>query len=187
MSDTHMHTQRHRCTWAARAIAPTVLLIGVACNPNASDKDDGASPSAVPRNDLSHMKKATVTINGYSFDVWVAATPAERETGLMGVTADEMSSPAAGVHEGMLFIFERPQILSFWMKNTLIPLDIAFIGTDGRIVRTATMVANDSTRTYSSGMPARMALEVEAGLLHRLGIAAGDLVEIPDSLLKGNP
>jgi uncharacterized protein len=86
----------------------------------------------------------------------------------------------------MLFVFDFEQPLSFWMKNTIIPLDIAYIRTDGTIVKTYTMAPLE-TRTYPSIERARYALEVQAGLLDELGIQAGHTAEIPDGLLKRSP
>lgn len=66
---------------------------------------------------------------------------------------------------GMLFKFERPQVLSFWMINTYIPLDIAFINQEGIIVKKASMTPL-SLSSISSGKPCVLALEVPAGTLH---------------------
>ncbi|MBN1346507.1 MAG: DUF192 domain-containing protein [Phycisphaerae bacterium] len=130
------------------------------------------------RNDRSAMLQADVTIKGHTFHVAVARTYEEQRVGLMNVTAE-----ALGQDEGMLFVFDQDRSLSFWMKNTIIPLDIAYINSGGQIVQTHTMKALDLS-TYPSGQPARYALEVHAGRLAALGIAAGDAVEIPESVLK---
>jgi uncharacterized membrane protein (UPF0127 family) len=76
---------------------------------------------------------------------------------------------------GMLFIFDRDQSLSFWMKNTLIPLSIAFISKDGRILEIRDMRPLDETPVRSS-RSARYALEVPQGWFGRAGIKAGDTV-----------
>jgi uncharacterized membrane protein (UPF0127 family) len=98
--------------------------------------------------------------------VEIARTDTERSQGLM-------NRPDLPEGEGMLFIFEREQILSFWMKNTLIPLSIAFIRTDGRITEIRDMQALDVT-TVSSARSARYALEMPQGWFARTGIAPGD-------------
>ncbi|MDR1447081.1 MAG: DUF192 domain-containing protein [Treponema sp.] len=77
--------------------------------------------------------------------------------------------------KGMLFIFEEDEILSFWMKNTLIPLSIAFIAADGRILEIHDMEPEDLS-TIRSGYPCRYALEVPRGWFRRAGIAPGDVV-----------
>jgi uncharacterized membrane protein (UPF0127 family) len=124
------------------------------------------------------MLRAKVIIRGHTFDVAVAKSPSEQQLGLMNVKFDEL-----GRNEGMLFVFPQEQQLAFWMKNTLIPLDIAYINSQGRIVRIQTMRPLDLS-TYPSGHPARVALEVHGGRLAALSIAEGDTVQIPESILK---
>ena len=77
--------------------------------------------------------------------------------------------------KGMLFIFERPQRLSFWMKNTLIPLDVLFFDTHGKFVSAMTMepCVEDLCQTYPSAAEAEFALEVPAGFTERHGIGEG--------------
>jgi uncharacterized membrane protein (UPF0127 family) len=104
--------------------------------------------------------------------VELARTDTERARGLMYRT----SLPDG---EGMLFVFEREQLLSFWMKNTLIPLSIAFIRTDGRIVEIHDMKARDVTSVNSS-RSVRYALEVPQGWFTRAGIKAGDYLRLGD-------
>ncbi len=129
------------------------------------------------------MTTAKISIDGQAFEVWLATDPQTREKGLMHVTQDELAPRADGTERGMLFVFGSEQLLSFWMLNTVIPLDIAYISQDGRIVKTYTMAPRE-TRIYPSIEPARFALEVSAGLFDRLGITEAKQVEIPDSVLK---
>jgi len=77
--------------------------------------------------------------------------------------------------EGMLFVFESDQILSFWMKNTYIPLSIAYIAWDGRIIDIKDMHPHDES-SVSSSRSVRYALEVPQGWFSRVGIKAGDTV-----------
>jgi uncharacterized membrane protein (UPF0127 family) len=102
----------------------------------------------------------------------LARTGEEREKGLMF-----RESLADG--EGMLFIFERDQMLSFWMKNTLIPLSVAYIAYDGRIIEIHDMRPGDLSPVYSS-RSARYALEAPQGWFDRAGVVPGDLVSIPE-------
>jgi len=81
--------------------------------------------------------------------------------------------------EGMLFVYERDQVLSFWMKNTYIPLSIAFIASDGRIVDIKDMYPHDESSVLSS-RSVRYALEVPQGWFSRAGISHGDIVIIKD-------
>jgi len=154
------------------------VLAGIGCEAGPGGPAVGKS-----RNDLASMDTAVITINGHKFQVWIARTPRQRELGLMQVTAEEMKTLPDGVERGMLFVFPAEQRLQFWMKDTIIPLDIAFLRSDGHIVKTHTMAPLE-TRLYPSMMPALMALEVNAGLFHKLGIVEGDKVEIPESVLK---
>lgn len=148
--------------------------------------DIGQNPAA--KNNLDLMQTSRVQVDGHPFEVWLALTALEQEHGLMQVTEDALAAiPGSGsepdVQRGMLFVFEREKSLSFWMFNTIIPLDIAYINSEGRIVMTYTMAPLE-TRGYPSIEPAQFALEMKAGLLAELGITVGDTVEIPDSVLK---
>jgi uncharacterized membrane protein (UPF0127 family) len=106
--------------------------------------------------------------------VELARTGAERTQGLMN-----RKTLADG--RGMLFIFDRDQILSFWMKNTLIPLSIAFIARDGRILEIRDMRPLDETAVRSS-RSVRYALEAPQGWFGRAGITAGDVVLLDESI-----
>ena len=101
----------------------------------------------------------------------VAATPAERERGLM-----YRSSLAEG--RGMLFVFDEDRNYSFWMKNTLIPLDMIFISADHRIVGVRANATPLSTASIGVGAPSRYVLEVPGGWAARHGIAPGDRVAL---------
>lgn len=105
----------------------------------------------------------------------VAADPARRERGLMWRT-----HLADG--EGMLFVFENDADRAFWMKNTLIPLDLIFIAREGpaqgRVVGIRADATPLSTAPLAVGAPSRWVLEVPAGFAARHGLAAGDRVEL---------
>jgi uncharacterized membrane protein (UPF0127 family) len=107
----------------------------------------------------------------HRFTVQVAATPDQQEHGLMFVRS------LAG-NDGMIFPYDPPQNVSFWMKNTLIPLDMIFIRADGAIARIATAKALDET-PVPSGEPTAAVLEIRAGRAAELGIREGDRVEWP--------
>ena len=153
----------------------------------------GTAGVPADRNDLSTMETARIRIADSTLEVWLATEDVQRELGLMQVTEDELAPiPAESapglppIHRGMLFVFPTERPLAFWMFNTIIPLDIAYIRGDGEIVSTYTMAPME-TRTYPSVEPARFALEVRAGLFAELDIGPGDHVEIPESVLKGAP
>lgn len=103
--------------------------------------------------------------------VEIADTDAERQMGLMGRTALTEGT-------GMLFVFDAEEPRSFWMKDTLIPLSIAYIDAQGRIVDIQDMQPLDET-PHPSAAPAQYALEVNQGFFAARGIQVGDLVELP--------
>jgi len=80
---------------------------------------------------------------------------------------------------GMLFDYRIPTRISMWMKNTYIPLDMIFIGADGKIINIAQRAVPLSEATISSRGRARAVLEVNGGTAARLGIKPGDRVESP--------
>lgn len=82
--------------------------------------------------------------------------------------------------EGMLFVFERPDMQSFWMRNTYIPLDIAFIDAKGKITDIHQMKPLDETPRYESSVPVPFALEVNQGWFARRGIKVGAQVSYDD-------
>jgi uncharacterized protein len=96
----------------------------------------------------------------------VARTPEQRERGLMYRESLEHG-------RGMLFVFPDVQIRSFWMKNTFIPLDIAYLDANLRIVDIQAMEPLDED-TYPSARPAMFALEVPLGWFAQAGVAVGD-------------
>ncbi|MDR2660308.1 MAG: DUF192 domain-containing protein [Spirochaetaceae bacterium] len=79
--------------------------------------------------------------------------------------------------EGMLFVYDRDQILSFWMKNTIIPLSIAFISRDGQIIEIKDMQPQ-SIQSIRSSRSARYALEAPQGWFERSGISAGCVLQM---------
>ncbi|MCJ7640950.1 MAG: DUF192 domain-containing protein, partial [Desulfobacterales bacterium] len=103
-------------------------------------------------------------------EVWVEVpkTPQERAQGLMG-------RRHLGENEGMLFIFETEDYHSFWMKNTLIPLSIAFIDREGKVVRIVDMEPL-SLESHPPPRPILYALEMKKGWFSTNGIRVGDVL-----------
>ena len=118
-----------------------------------------------------------ITTNGHSLTAELAANSASHLCGL----AFRDNLP---VNHGMLFVYPRQQILSFWMKNTFIPLSIAFLDGAGNIREIHDMDPAYPTRRYTSKLPARYALEVKKGWFSDKGIKVGDRVEFD---LSANP
>ena len=118
---------------------------------------------------------ATVTTRTHKvvLRVEVARTEAQRARGLM-----YRRSLAADA--GMIFLYGEPSSGGFWMKNTLIPLDIAFYDVRGRVVRTFRMepCKRDPCRIYDPGVSYRGALEVSAGSFRRWNLRRGDTIAV---------
>lgn len=113
------------------------------------------------------VKKLTAGM--YVIQAEVAATQAQRETGLM-------NRPAMGQNEGMLFIFDRPSGYCMWMKNTLIPLSVAFMNGDGVILNIEEMQPQ-TEKNHCAVKPALYALEMNAGWFKRKNIKPGTKIE----------
>ena len=112
-----------------------------------------------------------VKISRWRVQAEVADTEELRRKGLSGRSALEQGG-------GMLFVFEQPQVVNFWMKDTSIPLSIAFIKEDGTIVQMEDMQPNDLT-VLSSVEPVKYALEVRQGWFQDRRLTAGTKAELP--------
>ena len=125
---------------------------------------------------LEKFEKREIAIESKSGKVSIiaeiASTEAQRAQGLM--YRKELKEG-----RGMLFVFERDELLSFWMKNTLIPLSIAYIAYDGRILEIHDMEPGN-LNPVRSGRSARYALEVPQGWFSRAGIGIGDRLDLLD-------
>lgn len=105
----------------------------------------------------------------HRFRVEIVATPGDRAQGLQGRKHLEPDA-------GMLFAYAAPEPVVMWMKNTFIPLDMIFIGADGRIVNIAPDTEPQSLAFIESAGPVKGVLEVRAGTASRLGIKKGNRV-----------
>ena len=125
------------------------------------------------RAELAQFATSTLIIDTASgpqhFDIEMATTPAEQQQGLMYRT--KLAADA-----GMLFVFPEKQTAVFWMKNTLLPLDMLFIAADGRIADIRERAVPMSEAEISSKVPVKAVLEVNGGTVDRLKIKIGDLV-----------
>lgn len=108
----------------------------------------------------------------HRFSVEVARTPDQQAQGLM-------FRERLGADEGMIFPLAPPRPASFWMRNTLIPLDMIFVRDDGTIARIAANTVPLSEESVSSGEPVGAVLELRGGRAAELGISEGDLVSWP--------
>ncbi len=117
----------------------------------------------------SDNKYVKVQFGKQTFKVETAVTETQRSKGLMHRRSLDADS-------GMLFVYSYEQQLSFWMKNTLIPLDIAFIARDGHILNIANMEPLDESTVVSDGK-AMYALEMNRGFFEKYDIKVGDRIE----------
>lgn len=106
-----------------------------------------------------------ITAGMHVIQAELAITPEQQMTGMMFRTV-------MGTNDGMLFVNDEPGVRCFWMRNTLLPLTIAFIADDGSIVNLADM-APRSEASHCSARPVRFALEMNQGWFARRGIKAG--------------
>jgi len=116
-----------------------------------------------------------VCFDGLCLETEVVETQEDRSRGLM-------FRESLGERVGMLFIFEKSGIYSFWMKNTLIPLDIIWIDEEMRIVRIVNVepCVEDPCTTYNPGVEARYVFETNIGFAEENGIGIGDSVEFKE-------
>jgi uncharacterized membrane protein (UPF0127 family) len=117
-----------------------------------------------------------VELKGHSFDIEIAADDASRERGLM--FRDTMPAD-----HGMLFLFERPAVQTFWMKNTHIPLDILYFDQNYKLVSMSARTPpcyspGDNCPIYPSAAPAQYVLELNAGTAEKLGVKPGDELKV---------
>ncbi|NWN82642.1 MAG: DUF192 domain-containing protein [Halomonas sp.] len=156
-------------------VTTAILALALLSPVSASIAETGVAETGVERLPLTVSTGA----GPHEFRVEVADESAERSRGLMG--REQLAEDA-----GMLFLYSREKAgdSGFWMYNTLIPLDIAFIDGEGHIVSTHTMMpcvseAPARCPVTRPGEPYRAALEVNAGLFEELGIKLGDCVAWP--------
>jgi uncharacterized protein len=124
------------------------------------------SPSGLEQVQLT-IKSAA---KAHEFVVEVARTPEQQERGLM-------FRQSLGDNQGMIFPYDPPQVASFWMKNTLIPLDMIFIRPDHTIARVADNTVPLSLEPVSAGESVAAVLEIRGGRAAELGVKAGDKVD----------
>ena len=145
-----------------------VLVVLSACSGS-----EGASGA-----ELSGFPKARILVNGVEFEVYLATTPSQRAEGLMNATEDHLLPLPDGTPRGMLFIFPTEAVRSFWMRDTEVPLDLAYARADGTIFEIHQLVPLDET-PVPSGEPMQYALEALEGTLAAEGITPGAVIDLP--------
>ncbi|MEX8517839.1 MAG: DUF192 domain-containing protein [Leptothrix sp. (in: b-proteobacteria)] len=142
-------------TCIRRTLAGLALLASVAAAPG----------SAVAQEMAQRLPAIQIHAGMHNIHAEVAQTPEQRQIGLMN------RKSMAG-NDGMLFVFEQPAGHCFWMKNTLIPLSIAFVADDGTIVNVADMQPQSEV-SHCPDKPIRYALEMNQGWFAKRGFKAG--------------
>jgi uncharacterized protein len=131
---------------------------------------------ALPRAQLASFGKSDLTIDTgggkQHFTIEEAKTPEQMTQGLM-------YRRALPADAGMLFEYEHPQPAAFWMKNTLIPLDMLFIGADGTVLDIHERAVPLSLDPIGTDQPVLAVLELNGGTVSRLGIKRGDRIDHP--------
>lgn len=147
-------------------IAPFALVVAAllaACAPGS------ATAEPPPLGWETSVLTVETPTGAHRFDIEIADDIDEQQRGLMYRTA---MAPDAG----MLFVYPDQKIITMWMKNTVLPLDMIFIGADGRIVSVLEGAVPYSEAILSSGVPALAVLEVNAGIIKAIGVQPGSRV-----------
>jgi len=148
-----------------RMLFLVVALAFVAC--------DSQRPAPPPAAELAFDTRFPVRMGQVLGRLRIAATDLEKARGLMGVT--QLNDA-----EGMAFMYDAETRMSFWMKDTPLDLDIAFVGRDGTVLEIKTMTARETETTASSSDQVRFAIEMRAGWFRDFGVKPGDTVNVED-------
>ncbi|MBO3462805.1 DUF192 domain-containing protein [Aetokthonos hydrillicola Thurmond2011] len=153
-----------------------ILIIGCSSPTPAVTYSDSSGSQAQSGKNAGQQLPITgraVVPNGTKLDLEVARTEQEQEMGLM-------YRPALPNNRGMLFQFRSAQPISFWMKNTYVPLDIVFMrkGVVQYIASAVPPCTNDPCPTYGPKLPVDQVIELRSGLASELGLKIGDPIKI---------
>ncbi len=149
-----------------KVLTTLFLLMAVLAAPLATSGCNARS--AAPQ---SGLPVVAIQVGQKSYQCEIAADDATRQQGLM----HRKSMPA---DHGMVFVFAYEQVLYFWMKDTLIPLDIVYLNRDGKVVAVRQMQPLDETGVGSKD-PAQYAIELNAGQAEASGVKEGDIIRLP--------
>jgi uncharacterized membrane protein (UPF0127 family) len=155
-----------------RMLKLLVLLLAIACTSQTTTQ----TVAGCRFQDHADFRRGPLFKQGAELNVDVAEDDASRERGLMGVTD-------LGTNDGMAFTWTEPTDATFWMKDTLIPLSIAFWGSDGRIVDLQNMepCRANPCPLYRSTATSVGAVEVNLGFFAAHGIHVGDAVRLTET------
>jgi uncharacterized membrane protein (UPF0127 family) len=160
----------------------TLILMASCQSTSQVSKDILNSPSIISQKLNQNLPRTQIQINSHTYTVELAQTPMERQIGLQN--RSELKAD-----QGMFFIFEHSEIRNFWMKDTLIPLDIIYLNSDYQITQiysnTPTCQSIDPSQTtcphYLSSKPAHYVLELKANQTQKDKIKVGDTLIIKNT------
>jgi uncharacterized membrane protein (UPF0127 family) len=150
------------------ALLVALATLGVA--PGCADKQPELHPAT------SRADRLELSVADRAVSVELAITPEERGRGLMHRTQ-------LGENDGMLFLFPTAEPRTFWMRNTLIPLDIIFLDDEGVVLNVEEAPPGVERPGFHSLGPARMVLELNGGWCRAAGLKPGDAIEVPADVL----
>lgn len=158
------------CPVVGGAVLATILVLMAGCNGNGRPTDES---------DRSLENTIAVEMGGRKVVLELALTPFERARGLM--YRDHLDED-----RGMLFVYPERRALSFWMKNSWIPLSIAFVRDDGTIINIHEMSPLLESVSYKSNEPCRYAIEMNQGWFEKHGLGAGGKLLLPSGIKELN-
>jgi uncharacterized protein len=167
-----MRVVRRRDKRLRAAVAP--CMIAAAWLMPAAAAGDAGGRNLLP---LANFPREPIVIETHSarrheLVAWRADTPQAREQGLMFVRE-------IGADQAMIFVYDPPAIVSMWMKDTLLPLDMLFVNRYGCVVKVKRDATPESLATISAGAPVALVVELKGGAAAALGIGTGDRVLRP--------
>jgi uncharacterized protein len=169
------HSPVRHSSFAIRQFLALLLLLPAACTADTSTAPAPATTSA-PATAPIAFETTAMTLKGKAFTMEVAVGDAQTERGLM--YRDSMPDD-----HGMLFVMPYVDTWAFWMHNTRIPLDIIFIDRAGKVLEIHNRAALDDTGRGPTS-PAQYVIELNLGAAQKIGLARGDIVEIPKKYMK---
>lgn len=156
------------------SLGALVLLVTLVAACGGGGGDDTGTGGA----DLDGLATTRIAVGDAAVEVWIADTAATRQRGLMFATAEQLAPLADGTPRGMLFVFPDERTRGFYMRDTIVALDLAYARADGTIVELHDLLPLDETVVFS-GEPIGLALEVPAGTLAAEGVDVGDRIVVP--------
>jgi uncharacterized membrane protein (UPF0127 family) len=163
------------------ALAALVLVSGSPADRSAPIESPSEQPESGRRfidsrlHQLDSLRQIQIRLDDVPFNVWVMDTPSKIAEGMMFLTDKDVKD-----NEGMIFVFSNAEERSFWMENTLIPLDIIFISPQRRVLNIVQGKPLDRTSLMSRGR-AQYVVELKAGTAKKHKIGDGSVLTLPSS------